>query len=218
MSRICGDAAGSVCDDGGHLAGGRSLHGRRRRRRVHFVCLRFSCGPLDDGRARGSRFRARSSDAVFLDGRDGVSSRQPARPWTPSLDRRHARRSVTSQLCSTVRAGGRHHPTDTYAMLLGGQTLLIFLMSAMTVVRCNFERQQPAASSATDITGIFFSFAFSSILSRFYHRDNQILTAILGCCFQSSYLITNILQAGTAEYKAPLISTSASILQLSHVL
>jgi len=102
-------------------------------------------------------------------------------------------------------------------MLLGGQTLLIFLMSATTVVRCNFERQQPAAS-ATDITGIFFSFAFSSILSRFYHRDNQILTAILGCCFQSSYLITNILQAGTAEYKAPLISTSASILQLSHVL
>jgi len=103
-------------------------------------------------------------------------------------------------------------------MLLGGQTLLIFLMSATTVVRSNFERQQPAASSATDITGIFFSFAFSSILSRFYHRDNQILTAILGCCFQSSYLITNILQAGTAEYKAPLISTSASILQLSHVL
>jgi len=91
MSRICGDAPGMVCDDGGHLAGGgavacRSLHGRRRRRRVHFVCLRFSCGPLDDGRARGSRFRARSSDAVFLDGRDGVSSRQPARPWTPSLD------------------------------------------------------------------------------------------------------------------------------------
>jgi len=28
MSRICGDAAGMVCDDGGHLAGGgRSLAG-----------------------------------------------------------------------------------------------------------------------------------------------------------------------------------------------